>query len=65
MMQGEWDFKERGGNDLQKTLKYQRLIRPHLLAKRLMKKGVSKHESELIEDLLLKMLQIDPGMMNE
>lgn len=44
-----------------KSLKLQRVVKPHIFSKRLMKKGISQKESELVEDLLLKMLKIVPG----
>ena len=43
-----------------RTLKLQRGLKPHTLSKRLIKRGISQKESELVEDLLLKMLRIRP-----
>ena len=46
--------------DRKDSLKMQRVVRPHALARRLRKRGVSENDSCLVEDLLLKMLKIVP-----
>ena len=50
--------------DRKDSLKMQRVVRPHALARRLRKRGVSENDSCLVEDLLLKMLKIVPGWVS-
>lgn len=42
-------------------MKYSKAYTPHKIAYRLNKAGVSHEEALVVEDLLLKMLQFEPG----